>query len=154
MLFISDKIRKHLTGQDDAPSSETDIRSLLKKAGLRSTRQRIALGNLLFQGGHRHITADDLHTAMIRAGVPLSLATVYNALNQFTSAGLLRKINIAGEQAYYDTDPQSHQHFYIEAEQKIINIPAGTIHFKELPAPPEGYAISNIEVIIQLRRIG
>lgn len=61
--------------------------------------------------------------------MPLSLATIYNTLNRFASAGLLRKINIAGERTCYDTDPASHQHFYIEHEQCIIDILSDTNPF-------------------------
>ena len=64
--------------------------------GLRPTRQRVELGRVLFAKGDRHISAEDLHAEAELAGVRVSLATVYNALHQFTEAGLLREVAIDG----------------------------------------------------------
>ena len=71
-----------------------DLRGKLRKAGLRPTRQRVALGWLLFARGDRHITAEGLYEEAIGTRVPVSLATVYNTLHQFTESGLLREIAV------------------------------------------------------------
>lgn len=154
MLFIPESIREQLREEAvDNAAQSFEVHDFLKKAGMRPTKQRMILCSLLFGSGHRHITADDLYRDIIQTGFSLSLATIYNTLNQLVSAGLLRRITIPGERIYYDTDPSSQHHFFIEKEQKVIDIPAGTIHFRELPAPPQGYAIIDVEVIIQLRRV-
>ena len=62
----------------------------LRTVGLRLTRPRLALARLLFDGGDRHITAEQLHGEATAASISVSLATVYNVLHQFTAAGLLR----------------------------------------------------------------
>jgi len=64
----------------------------LASAGLRPTRQRLALTELVFGRGERHLSAEDLHAEAIRAKVPVSLATVYNTLRRFTDCGLLREV--------------------------------------------------------------
>lgn len=154
MLYIPDKIRAYLrTRQKKAHLPPTYVKNLLADAGLRPTQQRILLGNLLFRNSHRHVTADDLRKDVRKAGVPMSLATIYNTLNQFVVAGILRKISISSERTFYDTNPQSHQHFYIEEEQRMIDIPSDIICLKKQLEPPEGYALRTVEVVIRLHRI-
>ena len=88
----------------------------LRHAGLRPTRQRVDLGRVLFAKGPRHISAEDLHAEAELAGVRVSLATVYNALHQFTEAGLLREVAIDGTRTYFDTNVSDHHHFFVEGE--------------------------------------
>jgi len=153
MLFIPDSTRQRLcteTHHDDALRDQ--ICRMLKKAGLRPTRQRIELGKLLLTGGHRHVTADELHNEALAAGVPHSLATVYNTLNQFVTAGLLRCVNLDGARSFFDTNEADHHHFYIGDDNRVIDIPAEDIGFNALPEPPPGYRISAVEVVIRLER--
>src|SRR3954468_7600129 len=101
-----------------------DVRSMLREVGLRPTRQRLALGWLLFQKGDRHITAEVLHDEATRARVPVSLATVYNTLHQFTEAGLLRQLAVDGSKSYFDTNPTEHHHFFMEEEGELVDMPS------------------------------
>ena len=91
-----------------------DLRAKLRRSGLRPTRQRVALGWLLFAKGDRHITAEKLYDEASGARVPVSLATVYNTLHQFTEAGLLREIAVDGSKTYFDTNLSDHHHFLVE----------------------------------------
>jgi Fur family transcriptional regulator, iron response regulator len=153
MLFVPDEIRQCLSVRPRsqfAPSKRAC--ALLEQAGLRPTRQRAALATFLFQEGNRHVTAEDLWQEAGAAGVRLSLATIYNTLNQFAEAGLLCKVCINGERAYFDTDLGNHQHFFVKAENRLIDIPAAHMPFAELPEPPEGYSIAKVDVVIQLVR--
>ncbi len=122
----------------------------LRNAGLRPTRQRVALGRVLFSKGHRHISAEDLHADAQQAGVRVSLATVYNALHQFTKAGLLREVTIDGTRTYFDTNVEDHHHFVVEGEGRVIDMTAD-IGIDPLPEPPEGMEITAIEVIVRVR---
>ena len=124
----------------------------LRNAGLRPTRQRVALCNLLFGAGDRHLSAEDLHEEAHRSGEPVSLATVYNTLHQFTDAGLVRPLSGEGQRTYFDTNTSDHHHFFVEAENRMIDIPDGTITVADLPEPPEGMEIVNIDVVVRLRR--
>lgn len=122
----------------------------LREAGLRPTRQRLALGTLLFGAGDRHVSAEMLHVEALNAGEQVSLATVYNTLHQFTEAGLLRELAIDGGKAYFDTNVSNHNHFFVEHQSRLIDIPGTEIRVDGLPEPPEGMKISHIDVVVRL----
>jgi Fur family iron response transcriptional regulator len=130
---------------------KTEMASRLRKAGLRPTRQRCALGKLLFAQGDRHVTAEALHQEAMAAGVELSLATVYNTLHQFTGAGMLRQVTGGGDKAYFDTNTGDHHHFYIDAEQRLIDIPGERVQVQGLPNPPAGSEIERVDVIVRIK---
>jgi Fur family transcriptional regulator, iron response regulator len=129
-----------------------DVAALLRASGLRPTRQRLSLGTLLFDGIDRHVTAEMLHEQAIRASVPVSLATVYNTLHQFTHAGLLREVAVDGAKSYFDTNTSDHHHFYFEDECRLIDIDGGSITVSGLPQAPEGMEIAHIDVVVRIKR--
>lgn len=129
-----------------------DYRKLLRDAGLRPTRPRLALGWMLFSKGNRHVTAETLYEEAIAAKIPVSLATVYNTLNQFTEAGLLRQIGVDGARAYFDTNPTEHHHFFIQGEDELLDIPMSEPLLDKVPEPPEGFEIARVDVVVRLRR--
>ena len=122
----------------------------LKTAGLRPTRQRLALSRLLHQGGDRHISAEQLHEEALAAGVRVSLATVYNALHQFTAAGLLREIVVEPGRSYFDTNVEDHHHFYFEDSGHLEDIPGDKVRLVSLPRPPKGTRLARVDVIIRV----
>jgi Fur family transcriptional regulator, iron response regulator len=131
---------------------DRSVETQLRQADLRPTRQRIALANLLFAKGDRHLTAEDLHDEARSARIPVSLATVYNTLHQFTSAGLLRIVAAEGSRTYFDTNVSDHHHFIIEGDNTVIDIDEGRVTVNNLPQPPEGMEIAHVDVIVRLRR--
>ena len=133
------------------PRPSPDLAERLRSAGLRATRPRLALLRLLSDAGHRHITVENLHEEAIAAAIPVSLATVYNILHQFTAAGLLRKVLIAPGRLYFDTNVDEHHHFLCELTGMLQDIPEKDIAVLGIPAPPVGTAISRVEVIVRLR---
>ena len=124
----------------------------LKKAELRPTRQRLALGKLLFDGGDRHITAEQLHDEATREGIRVSLATVYNTLNQFTAVELLREVVVAPGRSYFDTNVADHHHFFYEDDGALEDIAGDAITLATLPEPPSGTQVSRVDVVVRLRR--
>lgn len=92
----------------------------LRSVGLRPTRQRVALCNLMFGSGDRHLSAEELHEEAHRAGEPVSLATVYNTLHQFTDAGLVRPLSAEGQRTYFDTNTSDHHHFFVEDGKSVV----------------------------------
>ena len=124
--------------------------SLLRDAGLRPTRQRLALGRLLFDGEDRHVTAEILHDEIEKAQVSVSLATVYNTLHQFTDAGLLREVVVDSGRTYFDTNVSEHHHFFLEKEGTLQDIPDGAVEIGKLPKTPNGKKFSRVEVIIHV----
>jgi Fur family iron response transcriptional regulator len=129
-----------------------DVREMLQSVGLRPTRQRMALGWLLFGKGDRHLTAEMLFEEALQARVPLSLATVYNTLNQFTDLGLLRQVSVTGAKTYFDTNVSAHHHFYVEHDHALVDLPDPQLVIDKLPEVPEGYEISKIDLVIRLRK--
>lgn len=127
-----------------------ELEALLRRAGLRPTRQRAALASLLFTGFDRHVTAETLHGEAVAAGEQVSLATVYNTLHQFKRAGLLRELAIDGARAYFDTNVSNHNHFFVEHEGQLVDIENHSIRVDGLPQPPKGLRISHIDVVVRL----
>src|SRR5690348_5163757 len=95
----------------------------LRSVGLRPTRQRLALVRLLFEEGDRHVSAEALHAEAQRAGVRVSMATIYNTLNQFTEAGLLREVVVESGRSYFDTNTGDHHHFFFQDSGELQDIP-------------------------------
>ena len=127
------------------------LRKRLRAANLRPTRQRVALGWLLFAKGDRHVTAEMIYeeAKLVRANV--SMATVYNTLNQFTEVGLLREIAVEGSKTYFDTNPSPHAHFLLEDTGALIDVPAVDLKGVSLPKPPKGYELDRVELVIRLK---
>jgi Fur family iron response transcriptional regulator len=129
----------------------TELVQRLRTAGLRPTRQRLALGRLLFAGGDKHVTAEALHLEAARVGAQLSLATVYNTLHQFTAAGLLRQVVVDGEKTYFDTNTGEHHHFYAKDCEILVDIPGDAVVINGLPKAPAGMEIERVEVVVRLK---
>lgn len=134
----------------DRAATKIDIEGLLRKAQLRPTQQRRVLAGLLFGSGDRHVTAERLHEEVEQAGERVSLATVYNTLHQFKTAGLLREVALEGQTAYFDTNTSNHCHFFIEEDGRVMDIPEDGISVDGLPEPPEGMKISHIDIVVRL----
>jgi len=124
----------------------------LKSAGLRPTRQRLALARLLFIGGDRHVTAEVLHAEALAAGARVSLATIYNSLHQFTEAGLLRQVVVDGARTYFDTNVGDHHHFFLEEDGMLLDIPGNGVSVCGLPEAPEGCTPTRVDVIVRVQR--
>ena len=128
-----------------------DVEKRLRDAGLRPTRQRVALATLLGDT-HRHITAELLHAEAHKAGVEVVLATVYNTLHQFTQAGLLREVAVDSQRSYFDTNTGEHHHFFCEDDGSLIDIPGEAIQVARVPQPPKGMAVDRVDVVVRVKR--
>jgi len=129
-----------------------DVKTMLREVGLRPTLHRMALGWILLGKGDRHLTAEALYEEASRAKVPVSLATIYNTLHQFTEVGLLRQVPVDGSKAYFDTNASAHHHFFVEGEDELLDIPGADVIVGKTPTPPEGYEIARVDVVVRLRR--
>ena len=132
------------------PRPVTGVITRLKQAGLRPTRQRIALAKILFETENRHVTAEDLHAEARAAGVSVSLATIYNSLHQFTEAGLMREVVVEAGRSYFDTNTGDHHHFFHEDTGTREDIPSDRINVSELPAAPAGKSVQRVDVIVRI----
>lgn len=125
----------------------------LSKGGLRPTRQRVIIAErLIGDGQNRHVTAESLFSVSNKRGDKVSLATVYNTLRAFCSAGLVREITVDGSKSYFDTNVSDHPHFYWEDSADLVDAPSEELRIASLPEVPAGAEISKVDVVIRLRR--
>ncbi len=129
----------------------TPMLERLRDAGLRPTRQRLALARLLFEGGNRHVTAEQLHAEARREEIAVSLATIYNTLNQYRKAGLLREVVVDSGRSWFDTNLEEHHHFFHEATGALTDFEAEGLAVEGVPKAPAGTEIDRVEVIVRLR---
>lgn len=122
----------------------------LQSAGLRPTRQRLGLAKLLFQESDRHVTAEQLHGEALASDLRVSLATVYNTLNQFTEAGLLREVVVEAGRSYFDTNTSNHHHFFMEGRGLLDDIPGDDVVLASVPKAPPGTRVARVDVIVRL----
>lgn len=134
------------------PNISENAEACLRGVGIRPTRQRIALAELIRDGGHRHLTPDSVHQEAATAGMRLSLATVYNTLHEFAAAGLIRRVAV-GERSWFCTNTQPHHHFYDEATSRLHDITGDQPTVANVPPPPPGMVISGVDVIVRVRRL-
>lgn len=142
-----------LTEDGRLRTPEARAKRWLSRAGLRPTRQRVALAELLVGDGlNRHVTAESLFESAGKAGVSVSLATIYNTLRSFTEAGLLTEITVDATRSYFDTRTDEHAHFYWEGEGHLTDAPRDAVAFAKVPDAPDGAEISRIDVVVRVRR--
>jgi Fur family iron response transcriptional regulator len=125
----------------------------LETSGLRPTRQRLSLLRLLLDTAPRHVTAEELFQEARAVPIPVSLATVYNTLHQFTTAGLMTEVVVGSGQSYFDTNPSSHYHYFDKSTGEIIDVPEEEVRFLKLPPAPPGKIIDRIDVVVRIRSI-
>jgi Fur family iron response transcriptional regulator len=142
------------TGKEgDRRPSRLRAAAWLTGAGLRPTRQRLALAELLVgDGRNRHVTAESLHEASRGLEAPVSLATVYNTLRAFCDAGLMHEVTVDAARSYFDTRVDDHPHYYWEEDGALTDAPLDAVRIDGPPRLPEGAELSRIDVVIRLRR--
>jgi Fur family iron response transcriptional regulator len=131
---------------------EIEMAERLRLAGLRPTRQRLSLATILFGAGDRHVSAESLHQEAVDARIDVSLATVYNTLNQFKAAGLLREVAFEGDRTFFDTNTSNHFHYYLEEAGGLVDIDTEDLEVKGLPELPPGTEVDRIDIIVRLRK--
>jgi Fur family iron response transcriptional regulator len=129
------------------------VHDTLRKVGLRPTRQRLGLARLLFDNGDRHVTAEQLHAEAASANLRVSLATIYNTLNQFTESGLMREVVVEPGRSYFDTNTSDHHHFFHEDTARLQDIPSDSISVGKVPDPPTGTKVERVDIIVRVNKI-
>jgi Fur family transcriptional regulator, iron response regulator len=127
------------------------LSALLQGAGLRPTKQRLTMAGLLFDGCDKHVTAEQMHASVLKMRARVSLATVYNTLNTFMSAGLLRQVAIGGGQVYFDTNTGNHYHLFDENTSRLTDMDPSSVHISQLPKLPAGKRLSRVDVVVRMR---
>ena len=126
------------------------IKEILRNNFLRPTKQRVMVGQLLFNGVDKHVTAESLYRELKETDQKISLATVYNTLHDFYKKNLIKKVTIDTEKVYFDTNTNPHHHFYSDSEKLLIDIPKEKIKIQGLPNAPKGKKIKDVELIAHL----
>ena len=124
----------------------------LRNAGLRPTKQRMIIANILLNGVNRHFTAENLQNEINSSGNSMSIATIYNCLKKFRNCGLIKQVETAKETAIFDTNIDQNHHFLDEETGELIDIENEEINLFKLPKIPNGYMNSGVEVLIKLKK--
>ena len=126
--------------------------SKLRKSGLRPTKQRLKICEVLFTDEKTfHFTVNDLTKIIAeKLSEKISQATVYNTVHAFKKKGYLKEIFISAEKSYFDTNISSHHHFFDTKKNELIDIEADKIELKNIPIPPKGKSIKEIDIIINI----
>jgi Fur family iron response transcriptional regulator len=110
------------------------------------------IAKILFENGHRHVSADDLHFLAISRRVAVAQATIYNTLRQFKDAGLLREVMVGPGRSYFDTNLSPHHHYFIEEEGRLIDVPQDGAEVNILDTPP-GTMLERVDLVVRIRSI-
>ncbi len=141
-------------GRNEKAISLAEARRRLVAAGLRPTRPRLRLVRLLIEAGERHLTPDDLRAEARAAGFGLPLATIYNSLNRFAEAGLLKRIVVGPGQVFFDTNTSYHHHVYYEERGELRSVPARRDGLVDLPDDLAQIAPERLDVVVRVRAAG
>ena len=126
----------------------------LRKSGLRPTKQRIKICEVLFNREKTfHFSISDLTKILQNQhNLKISLATVYNTIHAFQKKGYLKEINIGNDMSYFDTNTSSHHHFYDQQTKELIDINSQEVEIKKSPTPPSGKKVDDIEVTFRISK--
>ena len=135
-------------------NQKNEIVNKLRTSGLRPTKQRVLIAKSLFDSDKTfHFTVETLDKKINKNGnTKVSLATIYNTVEAFTSAGYLKEILTSKNKSYYDTNIKSHHHFYDEGSKELTDIRYSQIRLSKIPTPPKGKKIKNLEVVIRIQK--
>ena len=130
-----------------------DFLSKLRNSGLRPTKQRLKICEVLFDSEKTfHFTINDLVKIIEKnTNEKISLATVYNTIHAFNKKGYVKEVTISNDKTYFDTNTKSHHHFYDLRTNELIDIDSEKIQLKHVPQPPKGKKINGIEVVINVK---
>ena len=132
--------------------SNTEYTDKLRKSGLRPTKQRIKICEVLFDKDKTfHFTINDL-VKMIenKDNEKISLATVYNTIHAFEKKGYLKEIAINSSQSYFDTNTSNHHHFFDENEKELIDLDDEDVDPINIKKKIPGKKIKSVEVLVKV----
>ena len=123
---------------------------MLEISPLKVTDQRVAMIKLLFKNGAAHFTAEDIYDEVNEKKIKISLATIYNCLNQFKEFGIIKAIKVSSDKIYFDTNLKEHHHFFCVKTSKLIDVETNKVKISKLPKIPRGKKLRSVDVIINI----
>ena len=132
--------------------SNIEYKEKLRKSGLRPTKQRIRICEVLFNANKTfHFTIKDLVKMIeINTNQKISLATVYNTVHAFEKKGYLKEIVINSSQTYFDTNTSDHHHFFDEKQKELIDLENEDVHPIKIKKSLPGKRIKSVEVLVRV----
>jgi Fur family iron response transcriptional regulator len=133
-------------------SNSTNFIEKLRASGLRPTKQRIKICEVLFDRSETfHFTINDLaKTIEEKLNEKISLATVYNTVHAFKNKGYLKEISINSDKNYFDTNTSVHHHFFDEDTNMLIDCDQKNIDSINIKNNITGKKINSVEVLIKV----
>lgn len=123
----------------------------LLEHGITPTRQRVEIGLCLFDGAHKHVTADQLHELVNHVTPEASKATIYNTLRLFAQRGLLREVTIDPARQIYDTNTSDHHHIFNVETGQIVDVATGQLRLSGITNLDADLEIEGIDIIVRVR---
>ena len=124
--------------------------NILKSSPLKVTKQRTRLIEILFKNGDHHFTAEDVYKEVNDNNYKISLATIYNCLNQFTKHDILKSVKLSSDKIYFDTNTKAHHHFFCVSTEKLSDIKSSDIEISSLPRIPKDKKLKSVEVVVNI----
>ena len=133
-------------------SKNVEFTSKLRASGLRPTKQRLKICEVLFNRETTfHFTINELAKNISeQINDKISLATIYNTVHAFKNKGYLKEISINSDKSYFDTNTTNHHHFFDEDTDELIDCDDNVIEKVNIKKNITGKKINSVEVLIKV----
>ena len=133
-------------------NNNTHFEEKLRSVGLRPTKQRLKMCEVLFDRKETfHFTIDDLRKILKKKlDIKISQATIYNTINAFKNKGYIKEISLNTDKTYFDTNVTNHHHFYNETTSELIDFHDKDVEEIKLRKNLPGKKIKSIEVLVKV----